>query len=153
MRHHETVRLTAPLETPKEGLQIGGRWIPVSVTVNVATAVEHYRKEIFGNDADVFRPEQWLGDDKEEVQRMKKTMIRFGIGKYSCLGRYTVKLEIFKLIPSVLREFEVRSSLAMKIEALISVQFSLVEPETEWTLAGGVFVAPIDLNVRIQARN
>ena len=106
MRCHLTSRLPTLRDTPANGLHICGSWVPPGVSVGVYGSVVHHRREVFGEDVDVFRPERWL-DEEEKVRRMRNTMFSFGSGKYSCLGRHLSKLEILKFIPSVMREFEV----------------------------------------------
>jgi cytochrome P450 len=106
MRCHWTTRFPQLRDVPKGGIIICGNWVPPGVTVSTYGSVLHHRKEVFGDDVDVFRPERWLGE-KERVQVMRNTMFSFGSGKYSCLGRHLSKLEILKFVPSVLREFDV----------------------------------------------
>ena len=93
-------------DTPSEGLHICGVRVPPGVTVSTYGSVLHYRKEVFCDDVDAFRPERWLGD-KEKVQLMRNATFVFGSGKYSCLGRHLARIEIWKFVPTVLREFEV----------------------------------------------
>lgn len=63
----------------------------------------HRNKEIFGEDAEMFRPGRWLIDDVEKLKRMQKTVdLVFGYGKYMCLGRGIAMLELNKVF------FEVR---------------------------------------------
>jgi cytochrome P450 len=66
----------------------------------------HHRAEIFGDDVDTFRPERWLGDE-EKVRKRKNSMFTFSSGKYNCLGKDIARMEIAKLVPSVMRAFEV----------------------------------------------
>ena len=108
MRCHWISRLAQPRDTPKDGLTICGIWVPAGVSVSTYGPVLHHREDVFGEDVDVFRPERWLGE-KEKVQRMRNTMFSFGSGKYSCLGRHLAMVMILKFVPSVLREFDVRS--------------------------------------------
>ena len=66
MRCHWTTRLPQLRYTLKHGLQICGTWIAPGVTVSTYGSVLHHMKEIFGDDADAFKPERWLGE-KEKV--------------------------------------------------------------------------------------
>src|SRR5207237_483088 len=51
-------------------------------------------KNIFGEDADVFRPERWLEAGEEDRKRMEGVVgLCFGWGKYSCLGRRVAEVE------------------------------------------------------------
>lgn len=75
----------------------------------------HLNKEIFGEDIEVFRTERWLVDEKkdhaEEEKRIKEmslVMLQFGMGARTCIGKNISLLEIYKLVPTVLRRFEVR---------------------------------------------
>lgn len=106
MRCHWISRIPQPRDTLKDGLHICGHWVPAGVAVSTYGTVLHHRKEVFGEDVYVFRPERWLGE-KDRVQRMRNTLFSFGSGKYSCLGRHLAMLMILKFVPSVLREFDV----------------------------------------------
>jgi cytochrome P450 len=59
-------------------------------------------KDIFGVDANMFRPERWLINDTEKSMRMNKTVdLAFGYGKYQCLGRPVALLELSKVFVEV----------------------------------------------------
>ncbi|RFU24689.1 hypothetical protein B7463_g11642, partial [Scytalidium lignicola] len=136
MRCHMVTRLPFTRETPADGLTICGIWVLPGISVGVYEPVVHRNKEIFGDDVDVFRPERWL-DDKEKAKQMANTLFHFGYGKYSCLGNNIARLEILKLIQSVLREFDL----------------SLVEPDKDWILENGAFSPPVELKIKLQPRN
>lgn len=108
-----------PLEriTPPHGAEICGREIKGGTIVGCSAWVIHRRPEIFGVDAEVWRPERWLVDEslgaagleaeKKRVKEMNATMFQFGMGARTCIGKNISLLEIYKLVPSVLRRFEV----------------------------------------------
>lgn len=98
-------------------MAICGKWIPGGVEVGVYASVVHHRKEMFGEDVDLFRPERWLGDE-EKVRRMRNTLFSFSSGKYSCLGKYLSRLELLKVIPELIRTFEVSPGAEMYCRAL-----------------------------------
>jgi cytochrome P450 len=64
----------------------------------------HHNKSMFGEDAEVFRPERWLLKEKDEASVNKLAAMRrttemiFGYGKYQCLGKPIAWLEITKVI-------------------------------------------------------
>ena len=79
----------------------------------------HRNKAVFGEDVEVFRPERWLLDDgqgegqgkgesEETIALRNRTLLHFGSGSHTCLGKNVSFLEMFKLVPSFLRVFEVR---------------------------------------------
>jgi cytochrome P450 len=113
-----------PLEriVPPGGTTIAGEFIKGGTIVGCSAWVLHRRPEIFGEDVEVFRPERWLpgqGDEnwkagKEEREREEKrikemgaTMLQFGMGARTCIGKNISLLEIYKLVPTFLRRFEV----------------------------------------------
>lgn len=61
----------------------------------------------FSEDADTYRPERWLTEDAEKLKLMHRSMFQFGGGEHICLGRHISLLEIFKVVPTLLRMYEV----------------------------------------------
>ena len=108
-----------PLErvVPEQGAEIAGHFVKGGTIVGCSAWVLHRRKEVFGEDVDVYRPERWLVDgskdkDSEErrIKEMGGTMLQFGMGARTCIGKNISLLEIYKLVPTVLRRFEVGQS-------------------------------------------
>ena len=99
-----------PLEriTPPEGINICGEQIPGGTIVGCNAWVIHRRPEVFGEDVDSYRPERWLGISDEKRKEMDGTMFQFGAGARTCIGKNISLLEIYKLVPSFFRRFEVR---------------------------------------------
>jgi cytochrome P450 len=88
----------------------------------------HRNTDIFGADADQFRPERWLRP-RDEVSKMEQysyavslhsgsddAMIqsttdtynpsKFGGGARTCIGKHISLLEINKVVPQLLRQFD-----------------------------------------------
>jgi cytochrome P450 len=97
-----------PMEriVPKGGLDIAGRYVKGGTIVGVSAWVVHRDEKIFGEKVDEFRPERWLTGG-EEVKAMNGTMLQFGMGSRTCIGKNISLLEIYKLVPTMLRRFEV----------------------------------------------
>ena len=106
-RLHPTAGLMLERIVPASGLSILGQHIPGGTIVGCNAWVLHRRPEVFGEDIGVFRPERWLEAGKEELKEMKSTMFQFGAGARTCIGKNISLLEIYKLVPSFLRRFEV----------------------------------------------
>ena len=67
-----------------------------------------------GEHVNEYRPERWLVDEKRgeesekaRIKEMNGGMFQFGAGSTTCIGKIISLLEIYKLVPSVLRGFEV----------------------------------------------
>lgn len=113
-RLHPAPGLLLERIVPEKGAEIAGEWIKGGTIVGCSAWVIHRRKEIFGEDVEDFRPERWLIDesrDKEDeekrIKEMTGCMLHFGMGSRTCIGKNISLLEIYKLVPTFLRRFEV----------------------------------------------
>ncbi|RWA03461.1 hypothetical protein EKO27_g11647 [Xylaria grammica] len=109
-----------PLEriVPESGMEIAGHFVKGGTIVGCSAWLIHRRPEIFGDDVDVYRPERWLVDEalpeaqREErerrVREMNGHMFQFGMGARTCIGKNISLLEMYKVVPSLLRRFEIR---------------------------------------------
>lgn len=100
--------VTIPLEriVPAGGATIAGKYIPEGTVVGCAAQVVHHNRELYGADADRFRPERWLAEPDKRVA-MERAFLTFGSGKRICMGRHIAELEIKKLIPAIVLHFKV----------------------------------------------
>lgn len=108
-RLHPAAGLILERVVPRQGIDILGERIPGGIIVGCNAWVIHRRPEIFGADVDIFRPERWLEAEPAKLKEMKATMFQFGMGARTCIGKNISLLEIYKLVPSFLRRFEVGS--------------------------------------------
>ena len=101
-----------PLEriTPAAGLNIAGEYIPGGTIVGCSAWIIHQRAEIFGHDVDTYRPERWIENTETKLKEMNGTMFQFGMGARTCIGKNISLLEIYKVVPSILRKFQVKES-------------------------------------------
>jgi cytochrome P450 len=89
----EVLRLDPPLTwslpriAPNEGLILGGYQIPKGTVVGSSSWVTQRDTAVFGDDADQFRPERWLEDNRAQ---MDKHMLVWGGGTRTCPGRHLV---------------------------------------------------------------
>lgn len=107
-RLHPAVSFNAERIVPPAGQTIDGHFIAGGTVVGCNAWVLHRDKETFGEDADHYRPERWLGEP-EAVHRMSQTLFQFGSGSHMCLGKNISYLEIYKIVPSLMQTFEVSS--------------------------------------------
>ena len=150
----EGLRMWPPLQalnsklSPPGGETVNGVYIPGGIEVCHNAYTTQRRKEVYGQDAEYFRPERWLeaaveaakagheggqlrGElvpggfaalDAEQaptiatpgksqslprLAMMESTLeLIFGSGRFGCLGRHIALIELDKVIPVLLREFE-----------------------------------------------
>jgi cytochrome P450 len=93
-----------PRIVPSGGATIAGHHFPGGVTVGCNPAIIHRDRGVFGEDADVFRPERWL--DEKRAKEMDKAIITFGGGARTCIGKNISLMEMQKLTPQLLRYFD-----------------------------------------------
>ncbi|PKS10948.1 hypothetical protein jhhlp_002707 [Lomentospora prolificans] len=105
MRVRPAVGLNITRVVPPEGVELDGQFYPGGTVVAVNGWVLHRDKATFGQDADIFRPERWL-ENEENAKRMERYMFQFGGGAHVCIGRNLALLEINKVIPRILRDFD-----------------------------------------------
>lgn len=75
MRIRPAVGLDITRTVPPEGAELDGQFFPGGVAIAVNGWVLHRDRATFGQDAEVFRPERWLGD-VEEARRMERYMFQ-----------------------------------------------------------------------------
>ena len=185
-----------PLEriVPPSGADIAGHFVKGGTIVGCSAWVIHRNKEVFGEDVETYRPERWLvgegrgkegmeGVDVEEEERrirgMDGCMIQFGMGSRTCIGKNISLLEIYKLVPSFLRRFEVSPSLSQSLppsffylllssvlffwkirdregntecQTLTDSQLKFQDPAKEWRLINAWFVKQVDFQTMFEKR-
>ncbi|CAG9950703.1 unnamed protein product [Clonostachys rosea f. rosea IK726] len=107
MRIHPSVGLIMERHVPKGGTTISGTFIPEGTIVGINPWVVARDKRIYGEDADIFRPERWLEADEEQLKEMERSSLVFGAGSRSCIGKHISMMEMSKIIPQMFREFDI----------------------------------------------
>ncbi|KAI1848733.1 hypothetical protein JX265_005641 [Neoarthrinium moseri] len=135
MRVRPAVGVNITRLVPPEGVELDGRFFRGGTRIAVNGWVLHRDREVFGADADAFRPERWL-EDPEKAKVMERYMFQFGGGSHVCIGRNLALLEINKVIPRLLRDFH----------------FELVYPNRELKAHASFFVVQQGLEVYIERK-
>jgi cytochrome P450 len=101
----ECLRLFPPLfglkakTAPPEGDEFDGVFYPGGTEVAICDDAIFRRKDVFGDDADIFRPERFLqGDDAAVAKRWRTVDVVFGSGRFQCLGKHMAMMELHKAI-------------------------------------------------------
>ncbi|KAJ6085354.1 cytochrome P450 [Penicillium canescens] len=105
LRLHPAVGTMLARVVPKGGMQIEGSYFPEGTEVGANAWALHYDKDLYGPDPQEFRPERWIGDEKTSI--MESMMFSFGGGSRTCLGRNISLLEMTKVIPQLVRKFDI----------------------------------------------
>lgn len=141
-RMHPAAAWAPERVVPAGGHTIAGERIPSGTVVGVTAWVIHRDRSIFGEDADVFRPERWLADGEDmgkeavNIKEMERHLLHFGVGPYTCIGRNIALMEIYRVVPALLRKFDM----------------ALTDPKKDWRFLTGSFVNVTDLKVRLKVR-
>ncbi|KAM7204895.1 hypothetical protein V8F20_003357 [Naviculisporaceae sp. PSN 640] len=145
-RLHPAAGLLLERIVPEGGIEIAGEFVPGGTIVGCSAWIIHRNEDIFGEDVEEFRPERFIvskelgGEEREkEEQRVKVRnghLMQFGMGSRTCIGKNISLLEIYKLVPSMLRRFE--------------IQFD--DPNREWEICNAWFVKQSNFITRFKLR-
>jgi benzoate 4-monooxygenase len=95
LRYHSTSGIGLPRQIPENspGVTIKGHYFPPGSVLSVPTYTIHHSKEVWGPDADDFKPERW-----DNATTLQKTAFNpFSHGPRACVGRNVAEMEM-KLI-------------------------------------------------------
>ncbi|EHY53724.1 hypothetical protein HRR83_003937 [Exophiala dermatitidis] len=135
MRIHGSLGTGLPRVVPPGGVEICGRYFAGGTEVIMNSNAVQFDKAVFGHDSESFVPERWLRDGERAAAHMERHTLQFGYGKRICIGRHITNTEMYKLLPTILHDFE----------------FELVG-NREWEVWRGWFHQPKNVNVRVTRR-
>ncbi|KAM0695713.1 hypothetical protein Q7P36_004195 [Cladosporium allicinum] len=103
LRIHSTSSQGLPrVVPPGPGVEIAGHHFPQGTVLSVPAYTMHHSKEIWGKDADEFRPERW----EKVTERQRSAFIPFSYGPRSCVGRNVAEMELSLIVSTVFRRYE-----------------------------------------------
>ena len=106
LRYHPATAQILPRIVPEGGVELCGKHLPAGTVVGCNAWTVHRDKDLYGTDADTFRPERWLDSNPEQVRKMDSLLFTFGAGSRSCVGKNIAMLEMCKFVPELFRRFE-----------------------------------------------
>ncbi|MCJ1269296.1 hypothetical protein MMC22_009187 [Lobaria immixta] len=115
-----------------------GRSIPSNTKIGVSIWAIQRDQHVYGEDADVFRPERWLEVVEEERRRrMERSLgLVFSGGRFTCIGKELAITQCLKVLAELFSRFDIE----------------IVNPERPWhSVAYGIF-CQYDQWVRIAER-
>lgn len=98
-----------PLErvVPSGGLDVCGYFLPAGTIVGTSAWPLHAKESIFGAQPREFRPERWIEASEAQASLMNSAMFAFGMGARSCVGQNISLLQMYKVVPTILRKYKV----------------------------------------------
>jgi len=134
LRIHSTSAIGLPRLVPEGGLTILGKYFPPNTVLSVPSYTIHRDKGVWGDDADVFRPERWFEKDQTAIQ---KTFNPFSYGPRACVGRNLASMELQIIISSIFRRYDI----------------VLQDPAKPFDTREGFLRKPLECKVGIKRRN
>jgi benzoate 4-monooxygenase len=106
LRFHSTSGIGLPRQIPdnSQGIHFKGQYFPPGTILSVPTYSIHHSTEIWGADADEFKPERWQGG---LTDRQKNAFIPFSHGPRACVGRNVAEMEMKLIVATWARRYEV----------------------------------------------
>ncbi|KAH6649451.1 cytochrome P450 [Chaetomium tenue] len=136
LRVHPVLGLILEREVPAGGVVLAGQHVPAGTVVGFNPWVIMHNREVYGEDAGVFRPERWLGAEEGKLKEMRRCNISFGAGPRSCQGKNIGMMEILKVVPALMRRFD----------------FALANPKDEWHVNGHWFTMQSKMDMKFTPR-
>ncbi|ROV94565.1 hypothetical protein VMCG_08146 [Cytospora schulzeri] len=127
--------VSMPLEryVPQGGYRLSdGSLLPEGSIVGLNPYILCRNKDVYGQDAEDFRPERWLRDEaggetekqfEERLAAMNSADLTFGGGRRTCIGKHLGLFQVYKVLARLVTLYE----------------FELVEPEQEWKVINSWF--------------
>jgi len=134
LRIHSTSAMGLPRLVPEGGLTILGKYFPPNTVLSVPSYTIHRDKGVWGDDADVFRPERWFERNQTAIQ---KTFNPFSYGPRACVGRNLASMELQIIISSIFRRYDI----------------VLQDSEKPFDTREGFLRKPLECKVGIKRRN
>ncbi|KAE8440788.1 hypothetical protein EG329_006566 [Mollisiaceae sp. DMI_Dod_QoI] len=145
LRLHPAVGLGLQRCVPAGGAILNGRMFPEGTTVGVNAWVAHRNTSIYGHDADKWRPERWLEIEADgRGAEVEQYFFSFGMGSRTCIGKNIGLLELNKLVPQLLRQFDLVLDEELNKHKWRTVNRFLVKPQN---FRGRVMLRTIEKSV------
>lgn len=155
----ESLRVFSPLvaNVPrvvgKQGVTIDGHLFKEGIHLSVNAWVMHLSKEIWGDDANEFKPDRWLLDDntyrekflipvsnfllgwvlRGDLKGTNTEFLQFSAGYGSCPGQNLARVEILKVASTLVRDYDIVQE----------------NKDDEWVWNGGIIANPRQWPVKI----
>ncbi|MCJ1283212.1 hypothetical protein MMC26_002540 [Xylographa opegraphella] len=128
----ETMRLNAPFSTAfPRNITHGAENaipdlpapLPVGTLVSANTYILGHSKDIWGDDAEEWKPERWLVTERERKELDDKFVV-FSKGSRGCIGKEISMMMLTEAIVGVLSEWKIEATGDLKGKAFLEMQYS-----------------------------
>ncbi|XXG96201.1 hypothetical protein Hte_002482 [Hypoxylon texense] len=144
MRMHPAICMPLERYVPSPGLTLpDGRYVPAGTIVGLNPYVMGRNTDVWGTDVDTFRPERWLqnegesdGSYRERLRLYNAADLTFGGGARICVGRHIAQVEVYKVVATLVKNFEIELS----------------NPKKEWEVVGTWFARQKGLLCNLRRR-
>ncbi|KAI0906926.1 cytochrome P450 [Ustulina deusta] len=138
-RLHPSIVYQLPRKAPSGGIELEGFFIDPSSTISMSPLTQNRCKAIFGNDADVWKPERWIVGEpntEDQIRSMDKNLATFGYGSRTCIGRNLANVETTKFLAEILTRYDVE----------------LLNPAQPWSIHSQWFAEIHNMTIRLHKR-
>ncbi|KAJ9137166.1 cytochrome P450 [Pleurostoma richardsiae] len=139
-RLHPSIQYQLPRLAPRDGVQLGPHFVPQGTICGISPRTMNRSKEIFGPDADLYRPERWIArspKDEERIKHQSLHLTTFGMGSRSCVGKNLATVEMYKYVSQFFKNFDAE----------------FIRPERPWETRTQWFAFPQDFPIKITRRH
>ncbi|KAG7051926.1 cytochrome p450 [Colletotrichum scovillei] len=108
-RLHPSIQYQLPRMVGPGGLQLDEVVVPEGTVCGISPASMNRSMEIFGPDADEWKPERWIATDanhEEKIKYWNSHLTTFGMGSRSCVGKNLATVEMHNFIAQFFRRFD-----------------------------------------------
>ena len=138
------VSLSLERYVPASGCHLpDGSFLPGGTIVGLNPYLLARNREVWGDDAESFRPERWFrgaGEGEEAFQARLRAMndadLSFGGGRRICIGKNMGLIQVFKVVATLVTLYDME----------------LVDPEKEWKVTNSWFPRQEGLEVKLSKR-
>ncbi|KAL5358187.1 cytochrome P450 [Aspergillus floccosus] len=107
LRLHPPFSLPFERVVPESGVTVCGVYLAPGTVVGMNPYVVNRDTGTYGDDADEWRPERWLGLSEKDRRTLEGSILTFGSGRRTCLGRNLAIFEMKKLLPALMMRYKI----------------------------------------------
>ena len=100
-RYAPTMSQLPRLAPEGTGLELHGKYVPPGTSVSTSPWIIGRNKDLYGEDADSYRPERWIEASPEEERRWDHFSFHFGYGARKCLANHFGLMQLYKAAAEV----------------------------------------------------